>query len=188
VAAVAGADLDIVAEALQAIDVEYEELPAVFDPLEATQQGAPLVHDEFPGNIGPSRRIRKGNPERIFSRTELVFEDAFRTQMIEHCSIETHAASPSMTLLAGSPFGRARRRLSTTGCSCLERFRSDEQVEDHSHECRGRFWREAGLDGGARVHALAKKSGHPVKIVTTGTRSLRLNGSPSLHHDFQDCR
>ena len=46
VAAVAAETVDAAEEAIQLIDVEYELLPAVFDPLEAMQPGAPLLHDQ----------------------------------------------------------------------------------------------------------------------------------------------
>jgi len=47
VAGVAAVDKDIAEEALNLIDVEYEELPAVFDPLEALRPEAPLLHPDF---------------------------------------------------------------------------------------------------------------------------------------------
>ena len=49
VAAVAALDEDTVYKALKLIKVEYEVLPAVLDPIEALAEGAPLVHDEYPG-------------------------------------------------------------------------------------------------------------------------------------------
>ena len=48
VAAVCAIDPEIAEEALELIEVDYEELPAVFDPLEAIKEGAPLVHDDYP--------------------------------------------------------------------------------------------------------------------------------------------
>src|SRR5579864_142019 len=48
VAAVVAEDPDVAAQALELIDVEYDHLPAVFDPLEALAGGAPLVHDSPP--------------------------------------------------------------------------------------------------------------------------------------------
>ena len=45
VAAVAAESAEIAEEALELIDVEYEALPAVFDPRQALAEGAPLVHD-----------------------------------------------------------------------------------------------------------------------------------------------
>ena len=60
VAAVAAVDPDTAEEALTRIDVEYEPLPAIFDPLEAMEPGAPLVHE-----ARPSLRLRQAP----FSRT-----------------------------------------------------------------------------------------------------------------------
>lgn len=48
VAAVAAENRDAAEETLSLIEIDYEELPAVFDPLEAMQEGAPAVH-ENPG-------------------------------------------------------------------------------------------------------------------------------------------
>jgi len=52
IAAVAAVDEDAAAEALDRIVVEYEDLPAVFDPEEAVKKGAPQLHDDSPNNIG----------------------------------------------------------------------------------------------------------------------------------------
>ena len=52
VAAVVADDVDTAEEALTRIEVEYAELPAVFDPVEAMQPGAPLVHDGAPAYAG----------------------------------------------------------------------------------------------------------------------------------------
>ena len=48
VAAVAATDPEIAAEAVELVRVEYEPLPAVFDPVEALAEGAPLVHETDP--------------------------------------------------------------------------------------------------------------------------------------------
>ena len=54
VAAVVADDVDTAEEALTRIEVEYAELPAVFDPVEAMQPGAPVVHDGSPAYEGPA--------------------------------------------------------------------------------------------------------------------------------------
>src|SRR5207244_13056165 len=46
VAVVAALDPDIAEEALSLIDVEYEDLPAAFDPVEAIKAGAPILHEK----------------------------------------------------------------------------------------------------------------------------------------------
>src|SRR5574341_189331 len=83
VAAVAAVDEDTAEEAIGLIDVEYEELPAVFGPEEACLDGAPLVHEEM-ASYQPNRgRLAK---------SDFVFEDTFQTNQIHHCYMEPHAA------------------------------------------------------------------------------------------------
>lgn len=57
VAAVAAVDADIAAAAIELIEVEYEPLPAVFDPAEALLEGAPLVHEHDPGGAARSSNL-----------------------------------------------------------------------------------------------------------------------------------
>jgi 4-hydroxybenzoyl-CoA reductase alpha subunit len=92
VAAVVATSLDAAEEAMARIRVDYEELPAVFDPFEAMKPGAPIIHDEVPDNV--SARIRKefGNVEKAFSESDFIFEDTFQSQPVNHCSMEPHAA------------------------------------------------------------------------------------------------
>ncbi|MGH2584859.1 MAG: xanthine dehydrogenase family protein molybdopterin-binding subunit, partial [Dehalococcoidia bacterium] len=52
VAAVAADDEDIAQQALDLIEVEYEELPVVLDPFEALQDGAPILHPDFNSYVG----------------------------------------------------------------------------------------------------------------------------------------
>src|SRR5574341_56070 len=57
VAAVAAESLDAAEEAVDSIDVEYEQLPAVFDPLEAMRPAAPLLHENVAGYDGAPKNI-----------------------------------------------------------------------------------------------------------------------------------
>ncbi|MEA2622518.1 MAG: hypothetical protein QOH61_1428 [Chloroflexota bacterium] len=113
VAAVAAVDLDIAQEAVDLIEVEYEELPAVFDSFDAVADGAPLVHSEPPRlgqtfadviihsqagtNICNSFRLRKGDVEAGFAASEHVFEDTFTSPPVQHVPLETHVAVVSVT-------------------------------------------------------------------------------------------
>jgi len=92
VAAVAAIDEDTAEEALDLIKVEYEELPAVFDPFEAMKEGAPLIHEDKPNNICAETHIEFGDVEQGFLESDLVREDAFDTQAVKHGFIEPHAA------------------------------------------------------------------------------------------------
>ena len=89
VAAVAAEDQDIAEDALELIDVEYEELPAVFDPLEAMRPGAPILHENINSYKGlpepvqePTNRFvhnewDKGDIERGFAEADMLFEHSF---------------------------------------------------------------------------------------------------------------
>jgi CO/xanthine dehydrogenase Mo-binding subunit len=91
VAAVAATTEQIANEAIDKIVVEYEPLPAVFDPFEAMQDGAHLVHAPN-SNIYATKSIRKGDVEAGFAQSDHIFEQRFSTQMVEHVSLEPHAA------------------------------------------------------------------------------------------------
>jgi len=92
VAAVAAVDEETAENALALIEASYEELPAVFDPESAMQTGAPLIHDNVPGNISYAPLFHWGKIEEGFSRSEYVREDMFITPPQIHCSLEPHAA------------------------------------------------------------------------------------------------
>jgi CO/xanthine dehydrogenase Mo-binding subunit len=77
VAAVAAVDEETAIEALDLIQVEYEELPAVFDPMEAMAPGAPLIHDAYPQNVNIHIAIDVGDVKQGFAQSHLVREDTF---------------------------------------------------------------------------------------------------------------
>lgn len=88
--AVVAAESEKIAEqALALITVEFEEIPAVFDPEEAMKPDAPKVHEK--GNIVQLRKIRKGDVEKAFAEADIVIENVYRTQMQEHAYIEPEA-------------------------------------------------------------------------------------------------
>jgi len=91
VAAVAAVDEDTAEEALDLIQVEYEVLPAVFDPDEAVKPGAPQVHDHCPGNVAAQSAFRFGDVEKGFAESDFIREDVYETQPIKHGMLEPHA-------------------------------------------------------------------------------------------------
>ena len=102
VAAVAAVDPDIAEEALALIDVEYEDLPAVFDPVEAIQVGAPVLHGNpaaYEGapperphpNVQSVLRFKLGDVEAGFREADRIFEHTFRTQLDHQGYLEPHA-------------------------------------------------------------------------------------------------
>jgi CO/xanthine dehydrogenase Mo-binding subunit len=113
VAAVAALDADAAEEALRLIDVEYEELPAVFDVHEALKPGAILVHDsiKLPSsgfadladikpmegtNICTHFKLNRGDVQKGFAESDHIFEDTFTLPATQHSFLETHACIASV--------------------------------------------------------------------------------------------
>ena len=131
VAAVCAADSDIAEEALNLIEVEYEELPAVFDSISDMAPDAPIIHEELEsyealyhytqqGNMCARMQVHKGDLERGFKESDLIIENEFKTPVIyqaylePHCSIAQVDGSGKITLwtTTQAPF-RVRAQLSS---------------------------------------------------------------------------
>ena len=91
IAAVAAEDLLTAREALKKIVVTYEELPAAFDVDSAMAEGAPVIHDYAKNNVIYEIPIRKGDADKGFAEADLIFEETFQTQPIEHAYLEPEA-------------------------------------------------------------------------------------------------
>lgn len=109
VAAVAAETAQIAEEAVDLIEVEYEELPYVLDVLDAYREDAPRVHDRIdlhptgPEDIksvhwgaGPNvcsySRVRRGDVDAGFAQADLILEGEYRTPVQQHCHLEPHAS------------------------------------------------------------------------------------------------
>ncbi|MCW2912508.1 MAG: dehydrogenase [Actinomycetia bacterium] len=116
VAAVVADSVAAAEEGCRRLIVRYEILPAVFDPEEAMAPGAPILHDK-----GPEQRIARagrnvagevhgdvGDVEAGFAQADVVHEQSYFTQRVQHVPLETHA---SIAWLDGS--GRLIVRSST---------------------------------------------------------------------------
>jgi len=93
VAAVAAIDEETCYKALDLIKVEYEELPAVFNPIEAMQDGAPrLFADKYENNINTHVDHHFGNVEEGFAEADLVKEATFVGNRVYQSPMEPHCA------------------------------------------------------------------------------------------------
>ncbi len=90
IAAVAAVDLDTALEAITLIDVEYDELPAVFDPQTAMAEGAPVLHDDFPRNVCGEVHQEFGDVEAAFKTCDLIRTDSFINKRQESAPLEPH--------------------------------------------------------------------------------------------------
>jgi CO/xanthine dehydrogenase Mo-binding subunit/aerobic-type carbon monoxide dehydrogenase small subunit (CoxS/CutS family) len=91
IAAVAAEDALVAKRALAKIKVVYDLLPAVFDAEEAMRPGAPVVHDDARGNITKHIPIRVGDIAKGFAESDLVVEQTYSTQAVEHAYLEPEA-------------------------------------------------------------------------------------------------
>jgi len=179
VAAVAAESEEIAEEAVSLIEVDYEELPAVFDPLEGIKPDAPLIHEDLGSykhasiilpvkgtNISNHYKIRKGDAEKGFKEADFVFENEFYVPPIQHSAIENHCAiaqvdpEGKITVWAGcqSPYA-VRRTLATAFNIPLNKIRII------SPAIGGGFGGKAGTTLEGIVIPLAQKVNYrPVKL------------------------
>jgi len=182
VAGVVAASEEIAEEAARLVEVEYEELPAVFDPLEALKPDAPLLHPDLgsyqvvpfifprPGtNVSNIFRVRKGDVEAAWPQCDAVVEGTYRVPHIQHVPIEPHVAvarwdrSGEVTLWSStqSPFAQRDLIAQTLGIS-----QGDMRVI--GNYIGGGFGSKAGVSMEAVAVAMARKvPGHPVKVRMT---------------------
>jgi carbon-monoxide dehydrogenase large subunit len=76
-------------DALQLVDVEYEDLPAVVDPEAALESDAPLLEPEWGDNITIAFNFRKGDADAAFAAAHTTIEERFRSHRYTAAPIET---------------------------------------------------------------------------------------------------
>ncbi len=110
VAGVVAVNKEAAEEALDLIEVEYEELPAVFDPSEAMKPDAVLIHERLKDyycvpvisiipetNVCGYFKIRSGDTAKGFDEADYILEDTFRVQPVQHCPLEPHSVIAHVT-------------------------------------------------------------------------------------------
>ncbi|BCW20433.1 dehydrogenase [Arthrobacter sp. NtRootA9] len=118
VAAVVGESVAAAEAGVRALTVEYEELPAVFTPQDALLPGAPLVHGDKDGtasriarpdgNVVAELHSELGSVADGFAAADVIHEQTYQTQRVQHVALETHAAIASV-----DPDGRLQVRTSS---------------------------------------------------------------------------
>jgi CO/xanthine dehydrogenase Mo-binding subunit len=180
VAAVVARDPSTAEEALGLIEVEYEELPAVLDPLEAMKEGAPPVRGDLeeqaedkPANIASQMRFSRGDMEQGFAEADLVVERTYRTPMVHQGYLEPQgtivdydAASGEMTIHTGT-----QGQFSIRDDICRMLRLAETKVRVVGLEIGGGFGAR-GFPFQALCAALALIVKRPVKLVLTRHEDL----------------
>ena len=92
--AIVAADTEVIAaRALDLIRVDYDELTAVTDAMDALRAGAPVLHEDRPGgNLLKHIKVNKGEVETGFARADVVIDRTYRTPTTEHMFLEPECA------------------------------------------------------------------------------------------------
>ena len=173
VAAVCAESAAQAADARDLIDVDYEPLAAIVDPDLAAAPGAPLLHDEVPGNVLFHRRQSEGDVEGAFARAHLVLRETFRHARCSASPLEARGLVASwegdrLTVWCGTQTPHLIR----TALARAFRLRED-QVRVIVPDTGGGFGQKmCVLPEEAAVAALARVAGRPVKWIETRRENL----------------
>jgi CO/xanthine dehydrogenase Mo-binding subunit len=185
VAAVAAETKLAAEQALDLIEVEYEELEPLLDPLEAIKPGAPILHPDLLSyrglpmpveklsNVFAYLKWRKGDIEAGFKEADLIVENTYTTQVTHQSYLEPHAcvvkADPSggaeVWSCSKTPFA-VRTQLS----NCIGVAK--EKLVFHPMHIGGDFGGKGGFMDVPAAYFLSLKSGQPVKMIMDYTEEL----------------
>lgn len=164
VAAVAADTEEIAQQALQLIQVEYEELPAVFDAERALDEDAPKLYPE--GNLLKHQLVQCGDANGALAQSEHVFENMVETKPIHHGALEPHVYiarwdRQNDVEIWGTQQGVHRAQVMIAGILGLP----FSKVQYHCTTLGGSFGGKDGVMGDIYAALLSKEAGgRPVKI------------------------
>jgi CO/xanthine dehydrogenase Mo-binding subunit len=81
----------IASEAVELIQIEFEDLPILSDPLQAMEDMENLLHPDVGSNVFYQPRIRKGDVESGFEQADVIVEEEYRTPPQEHAYLQPEA-------------------------------------------------------------------------------------------------
>ena len=187
VAAIAAESREAAEEAIDLIDVEYEELPAVFDVLAAMKPGAPILHDDAPSYDGAPADIMagagsnvlnkltwgKGDIEKGFAEADVVLEHTFRIPIHHQGYLEPQSfmvkinddGSVDGWASTKSPFGTRAQFAKAAGIS-------PGQIRIHAVHVGADFGGKSGAGELPICYFLARQAKRPVKILLTHSEEL----------------
>jgi CO/xanthine dehydrogenase Mo-binding subunit len=193
VAAVAAETVDAAEEALNLIEVDYRELPAVFDPLEAMQPDAPRLHEDVAAYGGAPKELlaadlangltrlawRKGDVEQAIDQADVILEHTFRIPARHQGYLEPHAAIVNIDaddriqvwISAKNPFGVRSQMAKALDVS-------EERICVNVVNVGGEFGGKGDAIDLPIAYFLAQRSLRPVKIVMNYAEELSA-GNPA---------
>ncbi|MFC2083141.1 xanthine dehydrogenase family protein molybdopterin-binding subunit [Candidatus Bipolaricaulota bacterium] len=179
IALVAAETIEIAEAALRLIDLQVEELPGVFDPIEAMKPGAPILF--APDNVVAEYKIRKGDLDTGMADADVIVENTFKMPFIEHAYLE-----PDAGVAWVDEQGVINIRVCT---QVIEHFRSiaralnvpQNRIRIRGTMVGGGFGSKEDITVEIFLAFLTRETGRPVKLVYTREEAF---AATSKRHPF----
>jgi CO/xanthine dehydrogenase Mo-binding subunit len=186
VAAVAAESRLAAEQALELIDVEYEELDPLLDPVQALKDSAPVLHPDLLsykglpvpveklGNVFAYLKWGKGSLDEGFKQADLIVENTFTTQVTHQSYLEPHACVASVNPATGEAdiwsCSKTPYAVRTQLSNCIGIAK--EKLVFHPTHIGGDFGGKGGFMDVPVAYFLSKKSGRAVKMIMDYTEEL----------------
>ena len=177
VIALVAADTRAAARAAAAlVDVEYEVLEPVTDPVAATAPGAPQLHPAAPGNVLSVSEVKRGDVDAVLATAAHVLTETFATQRIEHAFLEPESALAYPAGDGGIHFytqgqGIWSDRRQVAGLLGLP----EDKVRATLVSNGGAFGAKEDLNVQGHAALLAAHTGRPVRLTLSRAESMRFH-------------
>jgi CO/xanthine dehydrogenase Mo-binding subunit len=194
VAAVAATSLSIARKALKLIEVEYEVLPHVIEPIAAARPDAPLLHDfiftegvepkpEKPSNVAKRVTVKSGDVKAGFAQADVVVEREYDTKPVHQGYIEpqaclAHYAKDGQGDLWTTTQGHFLKRAFTARLCGIDAAR----LKVTPTEIGGGFGGKNNVYLEPLALEMSRQSGRPVKMVMSRGEVIRATGPTSGGH------
>jgi xanthine dehydrogenase D subunit len=171
VVAIAAETKEVAEKAAELVEIEYEPLPLVDDPIKAVSEDSPKVHDG--GNVHLHTKIVRGDVEEGFKEADLIVEHTYYTSRQEHAFLETESGvakleeDGTLTVYAGSQYPQ-RDQIQLSRCLAL----NPRKIRVVSYPVGGAFGGKDELTIQPILGLLALKTKRPVKIVLSREESI----------------
>jgi len=169
---------EILEEACQLVEIEYEELEPITSPREAAKKDAPLIHED--GNLLSRQEIKRGNVEEAFNKAAYISEHTFYTPFTEHAFLEPECA-------IGIPEDDGGIRVITGGQGIYDEYREitrmlgfeEGKVRIQSAYVGGGFGGKEDMSVQHHAALLAYLTKRPVKVLLSRQKSINVH--PKRH-------
>jgi CO/xanthine dehydrogenase Mo-binding subunit len=184
IAAVAADDEDTAQRALDLIEIEYEELPTVFDPLEAMQPSAPNLHPDFasytgarppenqPPNVYSLTLAERGDVEAGFAEADVIVDNTYRLSRVHQVYLEPQTVTIWLDGERVQVWTCSKAPYNTREALATAANIPEETIVFNPTLIGGDFGGKATPSDLPICYFLAKASGRPVRMVLDYTEEL----------------